>query len=612
MQSLDKNDSERFEKLGIVTLLDLALLLPHSYENTVLSVSPLLEQINTLHVKILSVKLSPKVMQLQLYCEAWQRQLEAVIFAPKPYHKALFKKESEHYMSGKVQLKGMSLQLVQPKSVTTINTLLPKYKTLLQNKTLLSLMARYLTLEALLGEGLSLKESEILLKIHFPKVSELALFEAAFLEKHKELLKFVEIFNYLKKLSTKKVRFPSPLKLEGDESPFVQSLPFTLTLEQQQTIAQIKKDFLGEYATKRVVMGDVGCGKTMVILSCVMMVFPHKAVLMAPTTVLAKQLFEEAKKHLPLHVRTVLVTQEEKQESALENFDFIIGTHALLYRELPFCALVMVDEQHRFGTKQRAMLASLVTKSKSHPHYVQFSATPIPRTLSMIQSSLVDFSFIKMLPFPKDITTKVISKQAFKALLEHIRQEISLNHQCIIVYPLVEESETINYQSIEEGRAFWEKNFEKVYVTHGKDKHKEAILESFKNEGNLLISTTVVEVGLSLPKLSTIVIVGAERLGLASLHQLRGRVSRNGLKGYCFLYTHLTQSNERLESFSKTLDGFEIAELDLRFRQGGDIVGGALQSGKKFVWFDMVEDEDILKEAKERIERAGKESQRLS
>jgi ATP-dependent DNA helicase RecG len=296
------------------------------------------------------------------------------------------------------------------------------------------------------------------------------------------------------------------------------------------------------------------------------------------------------------------VTQDKK-EASLDEADFIIGTHALLYRELPECALVMVDEQHRFGTKQRALLATLVSKKEWHPHYLQFSATPIPRTLSMIQSSLVDFSFIKMLPFPKDITTCIVTKKDFKTLVEHLRAEIAHNHQCIIVYPLVEESEMVAYQSIDEGRGFWEKHFEKVYVTHGKDKHKEETLHAFKERGNLLISTTVVEVGLSLPNLSTIVIVGAERLGLASLHQLRGRVSRNGLKGYCYLYTKLSHS-ERLSAFSKTLDGFEIAELDLKYRQGGDVVEGAMQSGKKFLWFDMVEDEKILEEAKRRVEEA--------
>ncbi|QIR76901.1 ATP-dependent DNA helicase RecG [Sulfurospirillum diekertiae] len=598
----DPIDQERFKKIGVATLLDLALLLPSSYENTTLSPTPLIEQINTLHVKVLSFRQSPKVLQIVFFCEAWQTNLDGVIFAAKPYHKALFKVGNELYINGKISYNAGRLQMVQPKTVTIINTLFPKYKTTLQNKTVIELMQRYLSIESLMHEGLHVNEAQILLSLHRPSAKEAsAIGSFGYSESILKVLKYVEIHNYLKKLSGKKVSFPSCAKLDGDEQPFIASLPFTLTTDQQKVIGEIKRDFLSENAAKRVIMGDVGCGKTMVILASVMMSYPKKAILMAPTTVLANQLYEEAVKFLPLHVKTLLITQEADSQENLADFDFIIGTHALLYRELPECALVMVDEQHRFGTKQRALLSVLVSKQAWHPHYLQFSATPIPRTLNMIQSSLVDFSFIKMLPFPKDITTKVIAKKDFKALVEHLKNEIAQQHQCIIVYPLVEESEMVNYQSIDEGRGFWEKNFEGVYVTYGKDKNKEEILKTFKEEGNLLISTTVVEVGISLPRLSTIVIVGAERLGLASLHQLRGRVSRNGLKGYCYLYTNLAKS-ERLEKFSQTLDGFEIAELDLAYRQGGDVVGGVIQSGKKLVWFEMANDEEILKEAKARLE----------
>ena len=596
----DPIDKERLKKLGVDTLLDLALLLPYAYENTYLSQAPEMEQTNTFHAKVISTKQSPKVFQILFFCEMWQMHIEGVIFAAKPYHKALFKKESELYISGKLSYNSGRVQIIQPKVITTINTLTPKYKTPLQNKTVLGLMQRYLTRDALLNEGLNEREITAIMRLHFPTPSDAKVLEKGYSSALIGVLKWIEIFDYLKKLSTKKVNFPSPLKLSGDEKAFIASLPFSLTTDQLNAIADIKRDFLSQNAAKRVIMGDVGCGKTMVILSSVMMSYPHKAVLMAPTTVLATQLYEEAVKYLPLHVKTALVTQEQGDKQNIFEMDFIVGTHALLYRELPQCALVMVDEQHRFGTQQRSQLSSLVSKNTWHPHFLQFSATPIPRTLSMIQSSLVDFSFIKMLPFPKDITTTIISKRDFKALVEHLHHEIAQNHQCIIVYPLVEESEMVNYQSIDEGRSFWEKHFEGVYVTHGKDKNKEEILKAFKEQGNLLISTTVVEVGISLPRLSTIVIVGAERLGLASLHQLRGRVSRNGLKGYCFLYTHASK-NERLEKFSKTLDGFEIAELDLQFRQGGDLVGGTLQSGKKFVWFEMGGDEAILEEAKRRL-----------
>ena len=347
-------------------------------------------------------------------------------------------------------------------------------------------------------------------------------------------------------------------------------------------------------------MGDVGCGKTMVILASVVMCYPKRAVLMVPTTVLARQIYDEALKFLPLHVKSTLVVQKSKKSDDLSKFDFIIGTHALLFRELPEIDLVMVDEQHRFGTKQRAAISNLAKKGDKRVHFLQFSATPIPRTLSMMHSSLVDFSYIKELPYKKDIDTKIIRKTEFAKLLEHIKAEIKQKHQVIIVYPLVEESEVIEYQSIEEGRSFWEKSFSNVYVTFGKDKNKEETLQEFSEKGDLLISTTVIEVGISLPRLTTIVLVAPERLGLASLHQLRGRVSRNGLKGYCFLYTNL-QKSKRLVDFCKTKSGFDIAELDLKYREGGDMLRGVFQSGKSFEWFDMSEDIEILKEAKDNL-----------
>lgn len=158
----------------------------------------------------------------------------------------------------------------------------------------------------------------------------------------------------------------------------------------------------------------------------------------------------------------------------------------------------------------------------------------------------------------------------------------------------MEQNDRIPYQSIDEARGFWEKNFKNVYVTHGKDKEKDEVLLSFREEGDILLATTVVEVGISLPRLTLVVIVGAERLGLATLHQLRGRVGRQGLKSSCYLYTHNKQ-NERLNKFANTLSGFEIARLDLEFRNSGDILEGTLQSGQKFRWLDMANDEAIIK-----------------
>jgi len=260
----------------------------------------------------------------------------------------------------------------------------------------------------------------------------------------------------------------------------------------------------------------------------------------------------------------------------------------------------MVDEQHRFGTKQRAMLEAMMAKEEQKPHYLQFSATPIPRTQAMMQSELIDVSLITSTPFEKDITSRVVSKEDFGEILENIKDEIAQEHQVLIVYPLVEESSEIPYQSLDEGRGFWEKRFENVYVTHGKDKNKEEVLHEFRDKGDILLATTVVEVGISLPRLTLIVIVGAERLGLATLHQLRGRVGRLGLKSWCYLFTN-NKKNSRLEAFTQTQSGFEIAKLDLQFRNSGDILDGTIQSGMQFKWLNLAEDEYLIQIAKERL-----------
>jgi ATP-dependent DNA helicase RecG len=218
----------------------------------------------------------------------------------------------------------------------------------------------------------------------------------------------------------------------------------------------------------------------------------------------------------------------------------------------------------------------------------------------MMQSELIDVSLITSTPFEKDITTRVIDKGDFAELLEDISDEIVQEHQVLIIYPLVEESQEIPYQSLDEGRGFWEKRFKNVYLTHGKDKKKDDVLREFRDNGDILLATTVVEVGISLPRLTLIVIVGAERLGLATLHQLRGGVGRLGLKSWCYLFTN-NKKSERLKSFTQTMSGFEIAKLDLKFRNSGDIVDGTIQSGMQFKWLDLGEDEHIVKVAKDRV-----------
>lgn len=593
-----EEDKEKFKKLGISSLLELALFIPKSYDNSFINETPILNQQNRIEVEVLRAVKTQKSLSIDFFCKTWNEKIKGVVFKPSFYHIKLFTPGSILYVKGKIIWSLGKIQIHQPQVLHEINKVIPKYKTPLQNSIMKGLINKYITQVALIKSGLDEKDAYNIWLLHNPNLKFLYNFEKnGYSDEIVDSLKFTEIYSYLKSLSGKSIKYPPKSQLNSNEQDFINNLPFKLTNDQLKCIGEIKKDFLGEVATKRLIMGDVGCGKTIVMLSAVMMAYPKKTVLMVPTTVLANQIYDEARKFLPRHVKIVKVVQNSDKKEDLNDYDLMIGTHALLFKNLPETDLVMVDEQHRFGTNQRAKISNLTKDGNKRVHFLQFSATPIPRTLSMMHSSLVDFSYIKELPFKKDINTSIIRKSEFSRLIEHLKREIEKGNQAIIVYPLVEESEVINYQSIEEGRGYWEKNFDNVFVTFGKDKSKEEVLENFRNEGSILVSTTVVEVGISLPRLTTIVIVAPERLGLASLHQLRGRVSRNGLKGYCFLYTNIEKS-ERLEKFTKTIDGFEIAELDLRFRAGGDMLKGVFQSGKSFIWFDMAQDEETLKKAK--------------
>jgi ATP-dependent DNA helicase RecG len=593
-----EEDRERLDKLGVKTPLDLSLIIPHRYEDLFLSSSIEIGYIHTFKAKVINRAFHPKFLKLKLYLISLNREIEAIIFNPRRYHSEKLKEGSIHYLHGKVEFNFNSLTMMQPKIVEEVDRILPIYKTRLQNKTVINLIKKYITKESMLKEGLDEKKWEMLESIHFPDREFVKEFQReGFSKESLMFLKYLEIFNHLKKLSNMRVTAKAKRSFHNDITPFLNSLPFKLTGDQLRAIEDIREDLKRDIAAKRVIMGDVGSGKSMVIFASVMLAKRSRSALMAPTTVLARQLYEEAKKYLSDFVKVGLVTNTTKKDEDLDSYDFIIGTHALLHRDFGDVDLVMVDEQHRFGTKQRAKIAKMVSSRERAPHYLQFTATPIPRTLSMIQSSLVDISVIKEMPFKKDIDTRIVTKKDFDSLIEHIKSEISKDRQVIVVYPLVNESEAIDYQSIDEAKGWWQKNFDKLYVTHGKDRDKEDILERFREDGEILLATTLIEVGISLPRLSTIVLVAPERLGLSTLHQLRGRVSRNGLKGYCFLYTK-TPDNKRLQDFSKTLDGFEIAELDLKYRESGDLLRGDIQSGKHFKWFDPRSDMKILEYAK--------------
>lgn len=416
-------------------------------------------------------------------------------------------------------------------------------------------------------------------------------------------LKFVEILNYLQKLSAKKTSFPAQIYPLSDISDWLVSLPFEPTRDQLSAIKDIASDLQSPIARRRVVMGDVGSGKTLVILASAAMNYPRISYLMAPTSILAEQIYAEARRLLPPQIKVLLVKSGDREPN-FADAHLVIGTHALLYHELAPSNLIMVDEQHRFGSNQREKIARLTENGEFRAHFIQFSATPIPRTLSMIQSELVSFSFLKQLPFEKRIKTKILQNDGFAGFMQDLRRELAAGNQAIIVYPIVQQSESSVYQSLEEAAPFWKAQFADVMITHGSDKDKEEILRRFRDEGRLLITTTIVEVGISLPRLSVILIVGAERMGLASLHQLRGRVGRKGQAGRCYLYTKLKSPPQRLREFAATLDGFKVANIDLKNRQGGDLLGGSVQHGAMFTWYDY--EEDVTAAAKQRLKDIGR------
>ena len=573
-----------------MSILDWILDIPISYENNFRSRNVQVGKVCVVEIEVISVFRSTKTTKIVARLVDFELLVDLIFFNFKTYQTKLFATNKRVFLKCIFEQKNTNLVALQPKIITLIDEIKVKYPSKKQKLSSDDFFAKIQYLH------LTDEMAAILHKIHFPDQK----FVDEFLnlkrldDKCIKSLKFCESLNHIIKLSQKKFDFPSKKVFCSKWEDFAKKLPFDLTDDQKKALNDIANDFSSQKATKRIVAGDVGTGKTMIILASAFMAKNARSLLLAPTAILANQIYDEAIKYLGDFLKIAIFTSKQKPKEAIYNFDFLIGTHALLYENLPDIDLLMIDEQHRFGINQRNQIERLHgDHGGKKPHFLQFSATPIPRTQAMIESSMIDFSFLKQTPFEKRINTQIISKTDFQNLVTHIKMEISLNHQTIIVYPIVEENEDFEYSSIEKGISYWQKNFDKVFCTFGKDKNKEQVIENFRDDGNILVATTLIEVGISLPRLTTIVIVGAERMGLATLHQLRGRVSRNGLDGFCYLYTNNTQS-KRLIEFAKCKDGFEIAKLDLKLRKSGDILDGKTQSGEAFKFLDMSDDEKII------------------
>lgn len=398
-----------------------------------------------------------------------------------------------------------------------------------------------------------------------------------------------------------------------------QHLPFSLTDAQKKVLREIRKDLGSGAQMNRLLQGDVGSGKTIVAFLSMLMAIDNgfQACLMAPTEILASQHFQhlsELAQSLPIEIAFLTgSTKKSERKTIFEGLStgkisILIGTHALLEDPVQFSnlGLAIIDEQHRFGVAQRAKLWQ---KNERPPHVLVMTATPIPRTLAMSLYGDLDVSVIDELPpGRKPVKTLHFYEGKRLALIKFLKDEIAKGRQIYVVYPLIEESETLDYQNLQQGFELLIRDFPlpdyQVSVVHGrmKPEEKQYEMERFaQGKADILVSTTVIEVGVNVPNASVMVIESAERFGLSQLHQLRGRVGRGAEQSFCLLMTGYKLSNEaktRMETMVATSDGFEIAEVDLKLRGPGDILGKQQSGLMNFKLADLAKDQNILQTAR--------------
>jgi ATP-dependent DNA helicase RecG len=388
---------------------------------------------------------------------------------------------------------------------------------------------------------------------------------------------------------------------------FYQSLPFDLTGAQKRSIKEILADMRSPRPMNRLLQGDVGSGKTFVAMAAMLLAIDSgcQAALMAPTQILAEQHYLTFQKWLaPLGVRLSLRTGNREEYSHEEQAQIIIGTHALLFQEQAFSDLgfVVIDEQHKFGVSQRSRLISHGKK----PDVLVMTATPIPRTLTLTLYGDLDVSVLDERPANRGkIITALRSNPKVSEITKFIKEHLDAGRQTYLVYPLVEESESVKAESATEAFEKWSKRLKphQTGLLHGKmpAEEKEQIMQRFRaNELQALVATSVIEVGVDVPNANIMIIHHAERFGLAQLHQLRGRIGRGEHKSYCVLLTDskTPEALEKLQALVDSNDGFVIAEVDLRLRGPGDVLGTA-QSGLSDIRFaDFLADTNLLREAR--------------
>lgn len=641
IKGIGSKTEQLMNKIGVYTIRDILLHYPRDYvkfKEPIKAGEIEAEGIYAVLGRVMSAPLLKRTNRMEIVQTKvgdYTGSIELVWFR-MPYIRSRIKVGETYIFYGKVKKKGKYCSMEQPEIYTPekyqakMQTLQPVYARTegLTNQMLIKTIRQVLDDLELTYEYLpeSVRKKEELCEynfairqIHFPESMES-------LTIARKRLVFDEFFLFILNMQLqkeKKAFIPNDFPIENETViPYILShLPYQLTKAQKKCFDEIVADMKKKVAMQRLVQGDVGSGKTIVAFLCMALMGEngHQSALMAPTEVLARQHYETFSKmceEFELKRKVILLTgslSAKEKKRAYEDMQMypdamIIGTQALIQEKAVYhnLGLVITDEQHRFGVRQREMFA----QKGLHPHILVMSATPIPRTLAIIVYGDMDISVIDEVP-AKRLANKncVVGISYRKTAYEFIRKEIQKGHQAYVICPLVEESEELEAENVVDYAKKLEDYYHKeirIACLNGKMKpaEKNEIMEAFaKNEISLLVSTTVVEVGVNVPNATVMMIENAERFGLAQLHQLRGRVGRGEAQSYCIMVDNAQskESKKRLDILNRSNDGFFIAGEDLKLRGPGDFFGIRQSGDMAFQIADIYQDADVLKRAADAV-----------
>ncbi|MBQ2276860.1 MAG: ATP-dependent DNA helicase RecG [Lachnospiraceae bacterium] len=646
LKGVGEKTKKLFHKLNVTTVGELVYLFPHRYlkydDMVTVSEAKVGERV-CIKARIQSNLKVSKIRKLSIITTTVKDETEilSVKWFNMPFLQKILYMGQVYYFVGTIQIKNGKKVLEQPEYYTLEqyesmrNTYQPVYplveglsnktvqKMVSQIKPMIETMKDYVPYEILRKYDL-LPLNEALWLIHHPTSEEI-------LAKAMKRLIFNEFFEFLidlQGMKNSRVKMKNCFVIQPceEERQLIEELPYQLTNSQKNTLVEIKQDMASSYAMNRLVQGDVGSGKTIVALLALLCVVKsgYQGALMVPTEVLAKQHYESFSKELErFGIRIALLlgstkTKEKKniyEQLKNHEIDILIGTHALIQEKVEFAhlGLVVTDEQHRFGVKQRERLF----RKGQQPHVLVMSATPIPRTLGLILYGDLDISVMKDMPANRlPIKNCVVDTSYRNTAYKFIQGEVEKGHQCYVICPMVEENEALELESVTEYsemlKQILPKEIEVAYL-HGKmsQEEKQDIMDQFsKNQIQVLVSTTVIEVGINVPNATVMMVENAERFGLAQLHQLRGRVGRGNQQSYC-IFIQGNQSKvatERLNVLKNSNDGFYIAEEDLKLRGPGDFFGIRQSGLLHFQLGDIYNHAEILSWANETVQTLKQEN----